>query len=85
MPQLVTIRFTRPGHRPVRLWVPVLLLVIVLSPILLSALLGGVIACQIYDMRVRRTIAGVWRVIAALPGSRFDFEHGRHGFLVIIR
>jgi len=85
MPQLVTVRVTRPGHRTIRLWVPVLLLVILLSPILLLAVLGGILACLIFHMRVRQTFAGVWRVIAALPGSRFDIEQGRNAFLVTIR
>ncbi|MDA1364430.1 hypothetical protein [Glycomyces algeriensis] len=85
MPHLVTVRVVRPGHRTLRLWIPVLLLVILLSPILLLALLGGVIACMVFDMRVLPTFAGVWRVIAALPGSRFDIEQGRHAFLVNIR
>lgn len=85
MPQLVTVRVRRPGHRTVRLWVPVLLLVILLSPILLLALIGGVIACLIFDMKVARTFAGVWRFISALPGARFDIEQGRNAVLVIIR
>lgn len=85
MPQLVTVRVKSRGHRAIRLWVPVLLLVVVLSPVLLLALLGGVIACLIFHMRVMQTIAGVWRVIAALPGSRFDIEWGRHALLVTIR
>ncbi|WP_205327254.1 hypothetical protein [Glycomyces sp. YM15] len=85
MPQLVTVRVRRPGHRTVRLWIPVLLVAIVLSPILLLALIGGVIACLIFDLRLPRTFAGVWRVIAALPGARFDIERGRNAVLVIIR
>lgn len=85
MPQLVTVRVKRPGHRTVRIWIPVLLAVILLSPILLLALLGGIIACLIFDMKVIPTYAGVWRVIAALPGSRFDYEQGRFGLLMTIR
>lgn len=85
MPHLVTLRVKRPGHRTIRLWIPVLLVVIVLSPILLLALIGGVIACLIFDMKVVPTYAGLWRVVAALPGSHFDYEQGRFGLLMTIR
>ncbi|MFG3340893.1 hypothetical protein [Glycomyces sp. NPDC048151] len=85
IPQLVTVRVQRPRHRTVRLWIPVLLVAIVLSPLLLLAVIGGVIACLIFDMKVLATFAGIGRLIAAMSGARFDFEHGRTAVLVIIR
>lgn len=85
MPQLVTVRVKRPNHRTVRLWVPVLLVVIVLSPVLLLALLGGIVVGYVYRIDSLRTLRGVWRVISALPGTRFDVEYDRTAFLVIIR
>jgi hypothetical protein len=85
MPQLVTLRVKRPGRRTIRLWIPVLLAAILLSPILLLALIGGVIACLIFHMRVFATFAGVWRFFSALSGTRFDYEQGRFGLLMIIR
>ncbi|MBO3731786.1 hypothetical protein [Glycomyces niveus] len=85
MPQLVTLKIERPGHRTVRLWIPVLLAVVLLSPVLLLALIGGIIACLMFDMRVFATIAGVGRFIGALPGSRFHIEQGRTALLLIIR
>lgn len=85
MPQLVTVRFKRPNHRTIRLWVPVLLVVLLLSPILILALLGGIVVGYVYGIDSLRTLRGVWRVIAALPGTRFDIEYDRTAFLVIIR
>jgi hypothetical protein len=85
MPQLVSVRVRRPGRRTIRVWVPVVLAVLLLSPILLLAMLGAVVACLIYRIPVLPAFAGVWRVIAALPGARFDIEQGRSAFLVSIR
>lgn len=85
IPQLVTVRVRRPRHRTIRLWIPVLLVAIVLSPLLLLALIGGVIACLIFDMKVLPTVVGVGRLIASLSGTRFDLEYGRTAVLVNIR
>jgi hypothetical protein len=85
MPQLVTVRVQRPKHRTIRLWVPVLLVVLLLSPILILALLGGIVVGYVYRIDSLRTLRGVWRVISALPGTRLDIEYDRAAFLVIIR
>lgn len=85
MPQLVTLKIKRRGHRAIRLWIPVLLAVVLLSPVLLLALIGGVIACRILHMRVFATIAGVGRFIGALSGSRFDIEQGGTALLLTFR
>ena len=34
MPQLLTVRVKRPEHRPIRIWIPVLPVALMLSPIL---------------------------------------------------
>ena len=62
-----------------------LLVVIVLSPILILALLGGIVVGYVYRIDSLRTLRGVWRFIAALPGTRLDVEYDRTAFLVIIR
>jgi hypothetical protein len=85
MPQLVTVRVTRPGRRTIRVWVPVLPLVLLLSPILLLAAVGAVVACRMYGIDAPRALVAAWRLIAALPGTRFDLEDGHLGLLFIIR
>ncbi|MEU7745631.1 hypothetical protein [Nonomuraea sp. NPDC049158] len=85
MPQLVTVRVKRPDRHAVRIWVPVLPVVLVLSPVVALALLGGAVACHIYRIDVVRALGTGWRIVCALPGSRFDVEFDRTAVLVAIR
>lgn len=85
MPQLVTVRVRRPGRRTIRIWVPVLPVVLVFSPVVVLAVLGAVVACRIYDINVVRAFGAGWRFVSALPGTRFDIEEGRVAVLVTIR
>jgi hypothetical protein len=45
IPQLVTYRHRRPDGRWLRLYVPVVPVLLVLSPLLLLAMLAGLVAC----------------------------------------
>ena len=86
MPQLVTVRVSRAnGRRPVRIWVPVLPVLLVLSPLLVLAVGVAVVACLVYRIRVLRALGSGWRIWSALSGARFDIEHGRTAVLVAIR
>jgi hypothetical protein len=70
MPQLLTVRVKRPDRRSIRIWVPVLPVVLVFSP---------------YRVSVVRALGTGWRIVSALPGTRFDIEQGRTAVLVTIR
>jgi hypothetical protein len=85
MPQLVTVRVMRPERRRIRIWVPVLPLVLLFSPIVALAVLGAAVACLVYRISVVRALGTGWRVVSALPGTRFDLEQGRTAVLVSIR
>lgn len=85
MPQLLTVRVTRPSGRPIRIWIPVVPVVILFSPIVLLVLLAGIVACLMYGISVLRALGGGWRAICALPGSRFGIEIDRTAVLVTIR
>ncbi|WP_428964801.1 hypothetical protein [Micromonospora fluostatini] len=85
MPQLVAVRCTRAHGRPLRIWVPVLPVVLVLSPVLLLAVLAAAVACLVYRISVVRALGAGWGVVSALPGTRIDIEHGRTAVLVTIR
>jgi hypothetical protein len=85
MPQLVTVRVGRPDRRPLRIWVPILPVVLVLSPLVVLAVLGAAVACRVYGIGVARALDAVWRVVCALPGTRVDIEQGRTAVLVTIR
>ncbi|MCP2167147.1 hypothetical protein [Goodfellowiella coeruleoviolacea] len=85
MPQLVTVRVTRVNRRPVRIWVPVLPVVLVLAPVLVLAVLAAAAACRVYRISVARALGSGWRVISALPGTQLDIGLGRSAVLVTIR
>lgn len=85
MPQLLTARVTRPDGRPIRIWVPVLPVVLVFSPVVVLAVLVAAVACLVYRVNVVRALGTSWRIVSALPGTRFDIEQGRTAVLVAIR
>jgi hypothetical protein len=85
IPQLVTVRYRRSSGRVHRLWIPVVPVVLLLSPLLLLAVIGGVIACLIFHISPGRALCGVGRVLWSLPGARFEMEQGRTAVLVSVR
>jgi hypothetical protein len=85
MPQLLTVRVKRPDGRPIRIWVPVLPVVLVFSPVLVLAVLVAAAACLVYRVSVVRALGTGWRFVSALPGTRADVEQGRTAVLVTIR
>ncbi|WP_204071439.1 hypothetical protein [Planotetraspora phitsanulokensis] len=85
MPQLVTVRVERPDGRPLRIWVPVLPVVLVFSPVVVLAVLGAAVACLVFRVNVARAFGAAWRIVTASPGTRVDVEQGRTAVLVTIR
>lgn len=85
MPQLLTVRVRRPAGRPIRIWVPVLPVVLVFSPLVVLAVLVAAVACLVYRVSVVRALGTSWRIVCALPGTRVDVEQGRTAVLVNIR
>lgn len=85
MPQLLTVRVTRPSGRPIRIWVPVLPLLLILLPVLLLAILAASIACMVYRISAVRALGATWRALCALPGTMVDLTHGNTAVLVSIR
>jgi len=85
MPQLLTVRVKRPHGRPIRVWVPVLPVVLVFAPIVVLAVLMTVVACLVYRVSSVRALSTCWGIVSALPGARFDIEQGRTAVLVTIR
>jgi hypothetical protein len=85
MPQLLTVRVTRPDGRPIRVWLPVLPVLLVLSPIAFLVVVATAVACLVYRVSVVRALGTAWRIVSALPGTHVDFEHGRTAVLFTIR
>jgi hypothetical protein len=85
MPLLLTVGVNRPNGRLIRIWVPVLPVVLVLSPLLILAALAAAVACLVYRVSVMHAFGAGWRFFCALPGTRLDIREGRAAVLVSIR
>ena len=85
IPYLVTYRQRRRNGRWLRLYVPVLPVVLLLSPLLVLAVLGGLVACLIFQISPIGALRGVGRLLCALPGARFEIEDGQMAVSVSVR
>jgi hypothetical protein len=85
IPQLVTVRHRRPNGRWLRLYVPVLPVLLVLSPLLLLAVLAGLVACLVFRISLVGALRGTGQLLCALPGTRFEIEDGRTAVQVSVR
>jgi hypothetical protein len=85
IPNLVTLGYRRASGRWLRLWIPVLPVALVLSPVLLLAGLAGLVACRIFGVSFARSLRVGGLLLRALPGARFEIVEGRWGLLVSVR
>lgn len=85
IPQLVTARLRRRGGRWLRLYVPVLPVLVVLSPLLLLAVLGGLVTCLVTRVSPVGALRGARQLLWALPGTWIEFEQGRTVVFVSVR
>ncbi|SCG66298.1 hypothetical protein [Micromonospora inositola] len=85
IPRLVTYRQRRPDGRWLRLYVPVLPVLLVLSPLLLLVVLAGLVACLVFRVSLVGALRGTGQLLCALPGTRFEIEDGRTAVLVSVR
>lgn len=85
MPQLVTVRRRRPDGRRRCLYVPVVPVLLVLSPLLLLAVLAGLVACRVVGVSPAGALRGTGQLLWALPGTRFELEYDHKAVLVSVR
>jgi hypothetical protein len=85
MPQLLTLRVNRQVGRPIRVWVPILPVALVFSPVIVLAVLVAAVACLVYRVNVMRALGTGWRIVSALPGTRVDLGQGPTAVFVAIR
>ncbi|MER6917352.1 hypothetical protein ABT354_37395 [Streptomyces sp. NPDC000594] len=85
IPQLVTVGWRRPDGRRRRLYIPVLPVLLLLSPLLVLAVVAGLIACLATQVNPAGALSGIGRLLWSLPGTRFDIAEGRTAFLVSVR
>jgi hypothetical protein len=77
IPYLVTVGYRRPGGRWRRLYVPVLPVLLVLSPLLLLAVLAGLAACLAVEVSPVGALRDTGQLLRALPGTRIEIEQRR--------
>jgi hypothetical protein len=85
IPQLVTVRYRGPSGRWLRLYVPVVPVLLVLSPLLLLAVAGGLIACFATGVSPAGALRGTGQLLWALPGTRIAIEDGETAVRLSIR
>ncbi|GIJ81363.1 hypothetical protein Xph01_57950 [Micromonospora phaseoli] len=81
----MTVRRRRRDGRWSRLFVPVLPVLLVLSPLLLLAVLVALVACLVFRVSAVGALRGTGQLLCALPGTRFEIEHGRTAVSVSVR
>ncbi|XVQ14155.1 hypothetical protein ACQP1W_16910 [Spirillospora sp. CA-255316] len=85
IPHLVTVRHRRRNGRWRRLYVPVLPVLLVLSPLLLLAVLAGLVACLAIRVSPVGALRGIGQLLWALPGTRIEIQYGGTAVLVSVR
>jgi hypothetical protein len=85
MPQLVTVRYRKSDGRWRRWFIPVVPVLLILSPLLLIAVIGGMVVCACYGISPTGAVRGVGRVLWSLRGARFEIEQGRTAVLVSVQ
>ncbi len=85
IPQLVTVRRRRPNGRWRRLYVPVLPVLLVLSPLLLLAVLVGLVACIATRVSPVGALRGTGQLLWSLPGTQVEVQQGHLAVLVSVR
>ncbi|SCF17934.1 hypothetical protein GA0074695_4046 [Micromonospora viridifaciens] len=85
MPQLVSVRVRNGRGRRLRLWVPILPVLLILSPVLLLVLALAAVACLVWRINPVRALHATWRLLCALTGTRIEIEQSRTAVLVNIR
>lgn len=85
IPQLVSVRYRSLGGRALRLPVPVVPVAVLLSPLLLLAVVGGLVMCRVYRVSPTGALRGAGRLLWALPGTRVEIDDGQTALLISIR
>jgi len=85
IPNLVTVRYRRHDGRWLRLYVPVLPVVLVLSPLLLLAVLAGLVACFVFRVSPVGALRGAGQLLWALPGTRIEIHDGQTAVRLSVR
>jgi hypothetical protein len=82
MPQVVSVRVQSGQRRSVRLWIPLLPVLLLLGPLLLVGLLVGLALVRVNPVRGLREM---WGVLCAARGLRLDIHDHDNTIHVSVR
>jgi hypothetical protein len=85
MPQILNVRVLRPGRRRLRLWIPLLPLALLLSPLLLLAALVAGVACLFGQLWPAMVLTAAVRLLWAASGTEIELQQGPTAVLMSIR
>lgn len=85
IPNLVRVQVRQPNHRTIRIWIPVLPVLIILSPLLLLAAIAGLIACVVFRIDPVRALVASFRLLCAVRGMHVEVDQPDAHVLVDIR
>ncbi len=85
MPQLVTVRYRRSDGRWLCAAVPVLPVLLLLSPLLLLAGLAGLVACLVTGVSPAGALRGTGQLLLALRGTQIELDDGQTAVRVSVR
>lgn len=85
IPYLVTVGHRRPDGRWLRLYVPLWPVLLVLSPLLLLAVLAGLVACLATWVSPVGALRGTGQLLWALPGTLIEVDDGQTALLISVR
>lgn len=85
MPQVVRVQIRQPNHRTFRLWIPVLPVLIVVSPLFVLATVPAVIACLVWRVDPIRALVATGRLLCAVKGTTVEVDQPGACVLIDIR
>jgi len=77
IPQVVTYCRRRGDGTWLRLYIPVVPVLLILSPLLVLVVVAGIVACVIFGIRVVDALRGAGRLLWTLPGTQFHLDDGQ--------
>ncbi len=84
MPQVVSVRVRNTRGRRIRLWIPTIPVLLILSPLLLLGLAVGAVACLVWRINPARALHASWRLLCALRGTRVEIAQHPTSVLINI-